>query len=125
MVTPHPSSPDSDYSPGLSQVLVMQEGVFRNTCSRIAIPYYDQPSTSRGVTSPGAMRHMFQWSDDEPEYNGYTSFDTVSSIQRNVVSVNMVDNDGNDTDLHCHMQAQEEAIKNQQTALDGIQRLLG
>ena len=71
------------------------------------------------------MRHTFQWSGDEPEHNSYTSFDTISSVQRDVVSVNMADNDGNDTDLHCRMQAQEEPIKNQQIALASIQRLLG
>ena len=37
----------------------------------------------------------------------------------------MVDNDDNDADLHRRMQAQEEAIKNQQIALDDIQHLLG
>jgi len=35
--TPY-SSPDPDYSPGLGEVLVHEEGVFRNTRSRVAIP---------------------------------------------------------------------------------------
>ena len=48
---------------------------------------------------------MFWWSDEEPEYNGYASSDTVSSIQRNVVLVNIADNDDNDMDLHRRMQA--------------------
>jgi len=59
------------------------------------------------------MRHILQWSGDEPEHSGYASSDTVSSVQRDLVSVNMADNDGNDTDLHRRMQAQGEAIKNQ------------
>ena len=59
-----PTSRDSDYSPILGQDLVIQEDVFRNTRSRVAIPYYDQPSTARGTTSPGAMRHTFQWLGD-------------------------------------------------------------
>ena len=42
-----------------------------------------------------------------------------------MVSVNMAHNDDNNIDLHRRMQAQEEAIKNQQTALNDIQRLLG
>ena len=35
--TPSTSSPDSNYSPGLSQVLVESEGVFRGIKSRVAI----------------------------------------------------------------------------------------
>jgi len=46
------SSPDPDYSPGLGEVLVHEEGVFRNTRSRVAIPYsYEQPSSSMALTS--------------------------------------------------------------------------
>ena len=33
------NSSDSDYSPGLGQVLVGQEGAFRGTRSRVVIPY--------------------------------------------------------------------------------------
>ena len=40
------SSSDPDYSPGLGKVLVHEEGVFRNTRSRVAIPYsYEQLSS--------------------------------------------------------------------------------
>jgi len=66
--SPSFSSPDPDYSPGLGQILVEEEGVFRSTRSRVAIPYsYEQPSSSTGVTSPEPMRRLFQWSDDEEE----------------------------------------------------------
>ena len=37
----------------------------------------------------------------------------------------MANNDGNDMNLHRRMQAQEEAIKNEQIAFDSIRRLLG
>ena len=58
--SPSFSSPDLDYSPGLGQVLVEEEGVFRNTRSRVAIPYsYAQPSSVTGVTSPELMRRLF------------------------------------------------------------------
>ena len=53
---------------------------------------------------------MLQWLDNELEYSGYASSGIVSSIRRIVVSVNMANNDDNDTDLHRCMQAQEEAI---------------
>ena len=47
--TPY-SSPDPDYSPGLGEVLVHEEGAFRNTRSRVAIPYnYEQPSSSTAL----------------------------------------------------------------------------
>jgi len=48
--SPSFSSPDPDYSPGLGQVLVEEEGVFRSTRSRVTIPYsYEQSSSSTGV----------------------------------------------------------------------------
>ena len=54
------SSPDPDYSPSLGEVLVHKEGVFRNTRSRVAIPYsYEQPSSSTTITSPEPMRRLF------------------------------------------------------------------
>jgi len=62
------SSPDPDYSLGLGQVLVGEEGVFRSTRSRVAIPYYyEQPSSSTGVISPETLKSLFEWSDDEGE----------------------------------------------------------
>ena len=89
------SSSDPDYSPGLSQVLV-HKGVFRNTRSRVAIPYsYEQPSFSTTVTSPEPMRGLFQWSEEENEDSGYASSATVSSVRTDRVSVNIADN-GND-----------------------------
>ena len=55
------SSPDSDYSPGLGQVLVGQEGAFWGTRSRVAIPYnYEQPSSSTGVISSEPLKSLFQ-----------------------------------------------------------------
>jgi len=64
--SPSFSSPDSDYSPGLGQVLVGQEGAFRGTRSRVATPYnYEQPSSSTGVMLPEPLKSLFQWSDDE------------------------------------------------------------
>ena len=90
--TPY-SSPDPDYSPGLGEVLVHKEGVFRNTRSRVAIPYsYEQPSSSSTVTSPEPMRRLFQWSDEEDEDSEYASSATVSSVRTDRVSVNMADN---------------------------------
>jgi len=94
--SPSSSSPDSDYSPGLRQVLVHEEGVFRNTRSRVVIPYrYEQPSSSTTVTSPEPMRQLFQWSDEEDEDSGYASSAIVSSIRTDKASVHMADN-GND-----------------------------
>ena len=56
--TPY-SSPDPDYSPGLGEVLVHEEGVFRNTRSRVAMPYnYEQPSSSTVVTPPEPIRGL-------------------------------------------------------------------
>jgi len=66
--SPYFSSPDSDYSTSLGQVLVGQEGVFRGTRYRVAIPYnYEQPSSLTGVMSPQLLKILFQWSDDEGE----------------------------------------------------------
>ena len=92
--------PDSDYSPGLGQIVVEREGTFQGTRSRVAIPSYDQPSTSEGATLPGTMRHVFQWLDGEPECNGYASSCTISPVQLGFVSGIMADN--NNTDL-CHL----------------------
>jgi len=51
------NSQDSDYSPGLGEVLVREEGVFRNTRSRVAIPYnYEQSSSSMTMTLPQPRR---------------------------------------------------------------------
>jgi len=117
------SSPDPDYSPGLGQVLVHAEGVFRNTRSRVAIPYsYEQPSSSTTVTSPEPMRGLFQWSDEEDEDSGYASAATVSSIRTDKVLVNMAD-DGND-DLCRRLKDQEQTSKAQQEVLDNIQQML-
>jgi len=69
--SPSFSSLDLDYSPGLGQVLVWEEGVFRGTRSRAAILYnYEQPSSSTGMISPELLRSSFQWSDDEGEAAG-------------------------------------------------------
>ena len=104
------SSPDPDYSPGLGQVLVHEEGVFRNTRSRVAISYsYEQSSSSTAVTSPEPMKGLFQWSDEEDEDSGYASSATVSSVRTDRVLVNMADN-GND-DLHRRLKAQEQTSR--------------
>ena len=69
--SPSFSSPDPGYSPGLGKVLVDEEGMFRSTRSRVAIPYnYEQPSSSTGVTSSEPLRSLFQWSDDEGKDSG-------------------------------------------------------
>ena len=76
------SSLDSHYSPSLGQVLIGQEGAFRNTRSRVAVPYnYEQSSSSTGVMSLEPLKGLFQWSDDEGEVSGYASSTTVSSVQ--------------------------------------------
>jgi hypothetical protein len=65
---------------------------------------------------------MFQWSNDEEEGSDYVSSSTVSSIRTRSASVNMADcND----DLRRRMDAQEQATKAQQEALNNIQLLLG
>ena len=52
------SSPASDYSPSLGQVLVGQEGAFWGTRSRLAMPYnYEQLSSSTGWC------HQNHWKD--------------------------------------------------------------
>ena len=79
--TPY-SSPDPDYSPGLGEVLVHEEGVFQKIRSRVAIPYsYEQPSSSTAVASPEPMKGSVQWSDEEDEDSGYASSATVSSVR--------------------------------------------
>ena len=115
------SSPDPDYSPGLGEVLVQEEGVFRNTRSRVAIPYnYEQPSSSTALASP-ELRRSFQPSDEEDEDSGYASSVTVSSLRTDKASVNMADN-AND-DLRRRLEAQEQTSRTQQEALDNIQQL--
>ena len=77
------TSPDPDYSPDLGQVLVREEGVFRGTRSRVAIPYnYEQPSSSTGVISPEPLKSLFQWSDDEEEASGYASSAIVARYKQ-------------------------------------------
>ena len=77
------SSPDPDYSLGLGEVLVHEEGVVRNTRSRVAIPYnYEQPTSSTTVTSPELMRRLFYWSDEEDEDSGYASSVKVSQYDQ-------------------------------------------
>ena len=120
--TPY-SSPDPDYSPGLGEVLVHEEGVFRNTRSRVAVPYtYEQSSSSVAVASPQPKRGSVQWSDEEDEDSGYASSTTVSSVRTDRASVNMADN-AND-DLRRRLEAQEQTSKTQQEALDNIQQML-
>ena len=104
-------SPDLDYSPGLGEVLVHEEGVFRNTRSRVAIPYnYEQPSSSTALTSSQPRRSP-QPSDEEDEDSGYASSATVSSVRTDRASVNMADN-AND-DLRRRLEAQEKTFKTQ------------
>ena len=119
--TPY-SSPDPDYSPGLGEVLVHEEGVFRNTRSRVAIPYtYEQPSSSTALASPEPRRSL-QPSDEEDEDSGYASSATVSSVRTDRVSVNMADSTNDD--LRRRLEAQEQTSKTQQEALDNIQQML-
>jgi len=104
--TPPTNSPDFDYSPSLSQVLVNQNGVFQGICSRVAIPYdYGQPSLSTVVMSSTPLRNLFQWSDDEKEASGYVSSTTISSVLTGLLSANMADN--HDDDLRRRMEAHE------------------
>jgi len=99
----------------LGQVLVGQEGVFRGTRSRVAIPYnYKQPSQP--------LKSLFQWSDDKGNASGYASSATVNSVQTGRVSANMADN--NNDDLRRRMEVQEQASKAQQEALDNIRQML-
>ena len=77
-LTPTNSS-DSDYSPGLSQIWLNQDGTFRGTRSRVAIPFNYGPSFL-GSSLSGPLRNMFQWSDAEEEASGYASSSTVNSI---------------------------------------------
>jgi len=89
---PSVSSPDPDYNPCSSQVLIEPEGAFRGTRSGVAIPYnYGQPSSSRAM-SPELLRSLFQWSDNEGETSGYASSATISSEQMGIMFVNMADN---------------------------------
>ena len=64
-------SPDSDYSPGFSQILVEAGGAFRGTRSEVAIPYdYGQSFAFTGAISPESFKSLFQWSDEEGKTNG-------------------------------------------------------
>ena len=104
-------SPDSNYSPGLSQVLVEPEGAFRGTRSRVLIPYdYGQPSAFTWAISQEPLRSFFQWSDEEGEASGYTSSVTVNSVQMGFVSVNMADNNSDD-DLRRQIEAQDQTFR--------------
>jgi len=108
--SPSFSSPDLDYSPGLGQVLVEEEGVFQSTRSRVAISYsYEQPFSSTGVTSQEPMRRLFQWSDEEEEDSGYASSVTVSSIRTDRVLVHIADN--RNDDLRRQLKAQEQTSR--------------
>jgi len=119
------SSPDSDYSPNLGQVLVGQEGAFRGTRFRVAIPYnYEQPPSSTGMMSPEPLRGLFQWTDEEEEASGYASSVTVSYVQTGRVSANMADNNNNDDDFCRRLEAREQTSRAQQEALNNIQRML-
>ena len=105
------SSPDPDYCPGLGEVLVREDGVFRNTRSRVAIPYnYEQPSSSTDLTALQPRRSP-QSSDGEDEDSGYASSATVSSVRTDKASVNMADN-AND-DLRRRLEAQEQTSRTQ------------
>jgi len=58
--SPSFSFPDSDYSPGLGQVVAGQEGAFRGTRFKVAISYnYEQPSSSLGVMSLEPLKSLF------------------------------------------------------------------
>ena len=95
--SPSFSSPDSDYSPGLTQVLVGQEGAFRGTRSRVAILYnYEQSCSATGVISLELLKSLFQWSDDEGKASGYAFSVTIRSVQTSRVSANMADNNNDD-----------------------------
>ena len=121
---PSVNSPNPEYRPGLSQVLIELEGAFRGTCSRVAVPYnYGQPFSFTRAKSSEPLKSLFQWSDDEGEASDYASSATVSSEQKGTVSANMTDNN-HDNDLHRHMEAQEQTFKAQQATLDNIQQML-
>ena len=96
-----------------------EEGVFRNTRSRVAIPYsYEQPSSSTALASPEPRRSL-QPSDEEDEDSGYASSATVSSVRTDRASVNMADNVNDD--LRRRLEAQEQTSRTQQETLDNIQ----
>ena len=58
VIAPEDSS-DSDYSPGLSQILINRDGAFQGTRSRVAIPF-DYGQSITGSPSPGSLRSIFQ-----------------------------------------------------------------
>jgi len=99
--TPSFSSPRSDYSPSLGQVLVEQKGTFQDKIPCI----YGQPSSSKDIL-PELLEHQFQWSNEEEEASGYASSATISIVQARFISANMADNN-NDDDLRHRMEAQE------------------
>lgn len=113
-----PPSPDSDYSPGLGQVLVSREGPFRGTRSQTATSAALRESHSpEGSIASGSLRTTFPWSDEEDEFSGYASSSTVSSVQTRSASVNMADN--ND-DFRRHLEAKEQTSRAQQETLNNI-----
>jgi len=112
------SSPDPDYNPGLSQILIELEGAFRGTRSTVAIPYNYEHS-SIGATLPEPLRSCFQWLDEKEEANSYASSVTVSSEQTWVMSVNMADNN-HDDDHRRRIEAQKQSSRAQQAALENI-----
>ena len=69
--------------------------------------------------SPELLKSLIQWSNDEGKASGYASSVTVSSVQTGRVSVHIADNSNDD--LCRRMEAQEQAFKAQQEALDNIQ----
>ena len=77
------NSSDSDYSPGLSQILLNQDGAFQGTHSRVAIPFNYGP-TLLGSPLPGLLRNIFQWSDNDEEASGYASTSIISSVQKKI-----------------------------------------
>jgi len=98
----------------------MKKVSFRNTRSRVTIPYsYEQSSSSTAVTSPKPIKGLVQWSDKEDEDSGYASSTTVSSVRTDKVLVNMADNSNND--LRGRLEAQEQTSKTQLEDLDNIQ----
>ena len=81
----------------MGEVLVEEEGVFRGTRFRVAIPYnFEHPSSSTGVMSPELLKSLFQWPDDEGEASGYASSAKVSSVQIGRISVHMADDSNDD-----------------------------
>ena len=96
----------------MSQVLLNQEGAFKGTRSRVAIPYdYGQSFSSTEVVSLTTLRNLFQWSDDKEKASRYASSATISSMRTGLVSANIADN--NVDDLRQQMEAQEQTFRAQ------------